>query len=74
MVDTGREKLTNLRKAALHAASVEIRRAKINRSPVYVGPLAAQLQRDFPGWHVTDSRMRSAITELAALEAVPVVI
>lgn len=74
MVETGREELASLRRAALQAAFVEIRRAKLNRSPVYVGPLAAQLQRDFPGWHVTDSRMRSAITELAALEAVPVVI
>ncbi len=73
MAKTTQKELTSLRRAALQAASLEIRRAKFNRSPIHYEHLAARLQRDYPGCRATEDRMRSAITELASLEAVPVV-
>ena len=73
MAKKRQEELSGLRRAALQAASVEIRRAKLNRSPIHLDRLAARLLRDYPGCHAAHCRIRSAITELAAREAVPVV-
>lgn len=61
------------RRAALQAASVEIRRARFNGSPLYVGTLTVRLQREYPTC-VTARGMQSAIARLAAREGVPVVV
>ena len=68
-----REKLNRpARRAALQAASVEIRRAQFNRSPLYVGTLAARLRRDYPQCQAKAGGLQSAIVRLAVREGVPI--
>jgi hypothetical protein len=63
-----------VRRAALLAASVEIRRAQFNSSPLYVSTLTARLRREYPQCQGTASDLQSEIVKLAAREAVPVVV
>ena len=70
-----REKLNRpARRAALQAASVEIRRAQFNRSPLYVGTLTARLRREYPQCQAKAGGLQSAIVRLAARESVPIVV
>jgi hypothetical protein len=62
------------RRAALRAASVEIRRAQSNRSPLYVGTLTARLRREYPRCQTKAGRLQSEIVRLAARESVAVVV
>ena len=62
------------RRAALRAASVEIRRAQFNRSPLYVVTLTARLRREYPQCQARAGGLQSEIVRLAARESVPVVI
>ena len=68
-----REKLDRpARRAALRAASVEIRRAQFNSSPLYVGTLTARLRREYPRCQAKAGGLQSAIVRLAVREGVPI--
>ena len=62
------------RRAALRAASVEIRRAQFNRSPLYVATLTARLRREYPQCQAKAGELQSKIVRLAARDSVPVVV
>jgi len=62
------------RRAALQAASVEIRRAQFNRSPLYVGTLTVRLRREYPQCQAKAGELQSEIIRLAARESVAVVV
>ena len=62
------------RRAALQAASVEIRRAQFNRSPLYVGTLTVRLRREYPQCQAKAGELQSEIIRLAARKSVAVVV
>ena len=62
------------RRAALQAASVEIRRAQFNRSPLYVSTLTVGLRREYPQCQAKAGELQSEIVRLAARESVAVVV
>ena len=62
------------RRAALQAASVEIRRAQFHRSPLYVGALTVRLRREYPQCQAKAGELQSEIVRLAARESVVVVV